>query len=45
VKGITIWGWIYGKTWSYAAQSGLIRNGGPRPAMTWLMEELGRPVP
>lgn len=45
VKGITIWGWIYGKTWSHAAQSGLIRNGAPRPAMTWLMGELGRPVP
>ena len=23
----------------------LIRNGTPRPAMVWLMEELGRPVP
>jgi endo-1,4-beta-xylanase len=45
VRGITIWGWIYGKTWSAAPQSGLIRNGAPRPAMTWLMEQLGRPVP
>jgi GH35 family endo-1,4-beta-xylanase len=45
IKGITIWGWIYGKTWSAAPQSGLIRNGSSRPAMTWLMEELGRPVP
>jgi len=42
VKGITIWGWIYGRTWSQAANSGLIRNGQPRPAMTWLMDELGR---
>ena len=45
VKGITIWGWIYGKTWSPAPNSGLIRNGSPRPAMTWLMQQLGRPAP
>jgi endo-1,4-beta-xylanase len=45
VKGITIWGWIYGKTWSQAPNSGLVRNGSPRPAMTWLMQELGRPLP
>jgi endo-1,4-beta-xylanase len=45
VRGVTIWGWIYGKTWSQAPQSGLIRNGTARPAMTWLMQELGRPVP
>jgi endo-1,4-beta-xylanase len=45
VKGITIWGWIYGKTWSVAPNSGLVRNGTSRPAMTWLMQELGRPVP
>ncbi len=45
VPGITIWGWIYGRTWSSAPNSGLIRDGSPRPAMTWLMEELGRPVP
>jgi endo-1,4-beta-xylanase len=45
VEGITIWGWIYGKTWASAPQSGLIRDGAPRPAMTWLMEELGRPSP
>ena len=45
VKGITIWGWIYGKTWSPAPYSGLIRNGSPRPAMTWLMQQLGRPAP
>jgi len=45
VKGITIWGWIYGQTWASAANSGLIRNGAPRTAMTYLMEQLGRPAP
>ncbi len=45
IHGVTIWGWIYGKTWNLAPESGLIRNGSPRPAMTWLMETLGRPVP
>ena len=43
IHGITIWGWIYGSTW--VPSSGLIRNGTPRPAMTWLMQELGRPAP
>ena len=45
VKGITIWGWVYGQTWSAAPNSGLIRSGTPRPAMTYLMEQLGRPAP
>jgi endo-1,4-beta-xylanase len=45
VKGITIWGWIYGQTWASAPNSGLIRNGTPRPAMSYLMEQLGRPAP
>jgi endo-1,4-beta-xylanase len=45
VKGVTIWGWIYGKTWAPAPNSGLIRNGANRPAMVWLMEQLGRPLP
>jgi endo-1,4-beta-xylanase len=44
VSGITIWGWIYGKTWSEAPESGLVRNGNFRPAMSWLMQELGRPT-
>ena len=44
VKGITIWGWIYGSTWSQAPNSGLIKNGTFRPAMTWLMQQLGRPT-
>jgi len=43
IPGITVWGWIHGKTW--VDSSGLIRNGSPRSAMTWLMSELGRPVP
>ena len=45
VHGITIWGWIYGQTWSLAPDSGLVRNGEPRSAMTWLMTRLQRPVP
>jgi len=45
VKGVTIWGWIYGETWDQAPDSGLIRNGTARPAMTWLMQTLGRPQP
>lgn len=42
IQGITIWGYIFGETWSQAPDSGLIRNGQPRPAMTWLMNYLGR---
>lgn len=36
VAGITLWGYIYGKTWVDA--SGIIRNGQDRPAMTWMRE-------
>ena len=43
VPGITLWGWIVGATW--LDNSGLVRDGVPRPAMTWLMNELDRPVP
>jgi endo-1,4-beta-xylanase len=43
VHGITIWGWIYGSTWSQAPNSGLVRGTTPRPAMTWLMQQLSRP--
>lgn len=43
IHGVTVWGWIFGRTW--VPSSGLIRDGAPRPAMVWLMEELGRPVP
>lgn len=36
VKGITIWGYVVGKTWREG--TGLIRQDGThRPAMTWLM--------
>ncbi len=44
IHGITLWGWIHGQTW--VPDSGIIRaDGTPRPAMTWLMETLGRPAP
>jgi endo-1,4-beta-xylanase len=43
IQGVTVWGWIFGRTW--VPSSGLIRDGAPRPAMVWLMDELGRPVP
>lgn len=44
IKGITIWGWIYGQTWGPAASSGLVKGTTFRPAMTWLMEQLKRPT-
>ena len=41
VVGITLWGYVDGQTW--VANSGLIRSDGShRPAMTWLMNFLGR---
>jgi GH35 family endo-1,4-beta-xylanase len=41
VQGITLWGYVVGSTW--VPNSGLIQpNGTPRPAMTWLMNYLGR---
>lgn len=36
--GITLWGFIYGKTWVTDGNSGIIRDGKDRPAMTWLRE-------
>ncbi len=36
--GITLWGYIYGSTWTTDGNSGIIRNGKDRPAMTWLRE-------
>jgi endo-1,4-beta-xylanase len=45
IKGLTIWGWIYGRTWSLASDSGLVKDTSPRPAMTWLMEQVGRTFP
>jgi GH35 family endo-1,4-beta-xylanase len=41
VAGITIWGYVVGNTW--VDGSGLIQSNGTfRPAMTWLMDYLGR---
>lgn len=41
VRGITFWGYIVGSTW--VANSGLMTSSGTmRPAMTWLMNFLGR---
>ena len=41
VKGITVWGYIVGRTW--IANSGIMSTDGTmRPAMTWLMDFLGR---
>ena len=38
VAGITLWGYIYGKTWTTDGNSGIIRDGKDRPAMEWLRE-------
>lgn len=38
VAGITLWGYIYGSTWTTDGNSGIIKNGKDRPAMTWLRE-------
>jgi endo-1,4-beta-xylanase len=43
VEGITLWGWVDGQTW--VSNSGLVKGTTPRPAMTWLMNYLGRPAP
>lgn len=42
VAGITIWGYIYGRTWTTNGNSGIIKNGNDRPAMTWLREYLAK---
>lgn len=36
VAGVTLWGYIHGQTWK--ENTGLIRNGSDRPAMTWLRQ-------
>ncbi|MBQ0156290.1 MAG: endo-1,4-beta-xylanase [Bacteroidales bacterium] len=36
VSGITLWGYVHGATW--VDDSGLIKNGQDRPAMTWLRQ-------
>lgn len=38
VAGITLWGYIYGKTWTTDGNSGIIKDGKDRPAMKWLRE-------
>ncbi|MCB9497045.1 MAG: endo-1,4-beta-xylanase [Fibrobacteria bacterium] len=38
VAGVTLWGYIYGATWTTNGNSGIIKNGADRPAMTWLKE-------
>ena len=38
VAGVTLWGWIYGKTWVTNGCSGLVRNCQDRSAFTWLQE-------
>jgi GH35 family endo-1,4-beta-xylanase len=41
VMGVTVWGYVVGRTWRNG--TGLIQDDGtPRPAMTWLMDYLGR---
>lgn len=41
IKGITLWGYIYGQTW--LADTGLMQTDGTmRPAMSWLQSFLGR---
>jgi endo-1,4-beta-xylanase len=43
VKGITIWGWVVGMTWSMAPDSGLItQSGTKRPAFNWLLQQMGK---
>ena len=38
VAGITLWGYIYGKTWTTDGNSGIIKDGKDRPAMSWLRD-------
>ena len=41
VKGVTVWGYIVGLTWR--SNTGIMKSDGTmRPAMSWLMEFLGR---
>jgi arabinoxylan arabinofuranohydrolase len=40
VVGITFWGYVDGATWK--PHAGLLRDGVPRPALTWLMNYLHR---
>lgn len=38
VAGVTLWGYIYGRTWTTNGNSGIIKDGVERPAMKWLRE-------
>ena len=41
VKGVTVWGYIVGATWE--TNTGIMKSDGTmRPAMSWLMDFLGR---
>jgi endo-1,4-beta-xylanase len=41
VKGVTVWGYIVGRTWR--TSTGIMQSDGTmRPAMSWLMDFLGR---
>ena len=42
IAGITLWGYIYGATWTTNGNSGIIRDGKDRPAMTWLKDYLSK---
>jgi len=44
VAGVTLWGYIYGSTWTTNGNSGIIRDGNDRPAMTWLKEYVANNV-
>ena len=36
--GITLWGYVYGATWTTDGNSGIYKDGKERPAMTWLKD-------
>ena len=46
IAGITIWGYLYGATWTSGGNSGIIRESNgkvtDRPAMTWLKDYLSK---
>lgn len=42
--GVTLWGYIYGATWTTDGNSGIFRDGKARPAMTWLREYMATDV-
>ncbi|HLP39968.1 MAG TPA: endo-1,4-beta-xylanase [Fibrobacteria bacterium] len=42
VAGVTLWGYIYGHTWTTNGNSGIIKNNVDRPAMTWLKDYMSK---